>query len=67
MRKEIPRILTCRDLQEILQISKGSALKLIRSGEIRVFKINGHYRISRDAFLEFITYSEYKYDQDVGE
>ena len=52
------RVLTVKDLQEILQISQKTAYSLVRraleTGEFRVIKIGGVYRISSESFLNWI-------------
>ena len=50
----IPQIMTRKDLQEILQISKNTALELLHSNKIDSFKIKGQYRITKEALIEYI-------------
>lgn len=52
--RDIPPIMTRKDLQEILQISKNTALELLQTGQVDSFLIKGRYRITRDALIEFI-------------
>lgn len=52
--RDIPPIMTRKDLQDILQISKNTALELLQTGQIDSFLIKGRYRITRDALVEFI-------------
>lgn len=54
---EIPSIMTRKECQEILKISKNSMLELINQGYIVAFKIKGSYRITRDSLYEFINNS----------
>lgn len=57
--RSIPPVMTRKDLQEILQISKNTALELLQTGQIDSFLIKGRYRITRDALIEFIEKSSY--------
>lgn len=58
-KRVIPPVMTRKDLQEILQISKNTALELLQTGQIDSFLIKGRYRITRDALIEFIEKSSY--------
>ena len=55
--KDIPPIMTRKDLQEILQISKNTALELLQTEQIDSFMVKGRYRITRDSLVQFIEYS----------
>ena len=48
-----PDVLTLRECQKILQVSRGTMLRLLHEGEIPAF------RIQRKEMLEFIERSEY--------
>lgn len=52
------KILTVKEVQEILQISEKTAYKLVRQAldtkEFKVLKIGGVYRISTESFLNWI-------------
>ncbi len=52
--RDIPPIMTRKDLQEILKISKNTALELLQSGQIDSFIVKGRYRITRDSLIQFI-------------
>ena len=54
---DIPSIMTRKDLQEILQISKNTALELLQTEQIDSFMVKGRYRITREALMQFIEYS----------
>ena len=58
---DIPPIMTRKDLQKILQISKNTALELLQTEQIDSFMINGRYRITRDSLIQFIEHSNYFY------
>lgn len=57
----IPPVMTRKDLQDILQISKNTALELLQTRQIDSFMIKGRYRITRDSLIRFIECSTYTY------
>lgn len=57
----IPPVMTRKDLQDILQISKNTALELLQTKQIDSFMIKGRYRITRDSLIRFIECSTYTY------
>lgn len=56
---EVPAIMTRKELQEILGISKGTAIQLLQENLIESFMIKGRYRITKEALYEFIENSMY--------
>lgn len=54
-----PDLLTRRQCQELLHISKSTMLKFIREGLIPAQKIAGRIRIEKSDLIEFIEYSSY--------
>ena len=52
--KYIPPIMTRKEAQEILRVSKGTILKLIQSGELEAFRINKSYRITREELMDYL-------------
>lgn len=52
------KVLTVKEVQNILQVSQKTAYSLVRqaliTGEFRVIKIGGTYRISTESFLNWI-------------
>ena len=54
-----PDVLTLRECQKILQVSRGTMLRLLHEGEIPAFRIGNRWRIQRKEMLEFIERSEY--------
>lgn len=57
---EIPAIMTRKELQEILQISKPTALYLLKEKYIESFRVSGkRYRITKEALIDFIENSTY--------
>ena len=57
----IPPVMTRKDLQDILKISKNTALELLQTRQIDYFMIKGRYRITREALIQFIQNSSYFY------
>lgn len=45
---------TVKDLMEILDISKVTALKLLKSGQLRSVRIGRQYWINEDDLIEFL-------------
>ena len=54
-----PDVLTLRECQKILQVSRGTMLRLLHEGEIPAFRIGNRWRIQRKEMLEFIERSDY--------
>ena len=54
-----PDVLTLRECQKILQVSRGTMLRLLHEGEIPAFRIGNRWRIQRNEMLEFIERSDY--------
>lgn len=52
--KYIPPIMTRKEAQEILRVSKGTILKLIQSGELEAFKLGKNYRITKESLIDFL-------------
>lgn len=57
--RDIPPIMTRKNLQNILQISKNTALELLQTEKINSFQIKGRYRITRESLIQFIEESMY--------
>ena len=51
---ELPLALRVEDLMPILGIGRNTAYELVRSGQIRSFKIGRQIRVPRDAVVEFL-------------
>lgn len=47
-------LISVEDLASILEISRGSAYNLLKSGEIKCFRIGSHYKIPACAVTEYI-------------
>lgn len=54
-----PDLLTRKQSQELLQISKSKILELIHTGKIPARKIAGSFRIEKSDLIDFIKYSDY--------
>ena len=50
-------ILTLKDLQELLNIGKNTALRLVQSGDIEAFKVGKQWRILRNSIAKYIYHS----------
>lgn len=57
---EIPYTMSRKECQNILKISKGTMLKLIKSKAITASVISGKYIITKDSLIEFIEKSIYQ-------
>lgn len=47
-------ILTLKDLQELLNIGKNTALQLVQSGEIEAFRVGNQWRILKGSIEKYI-------------
>ena len=56
---QYPDVLTLHECQQILQVSRGTMLRLLHEGEIPAFRIGNRWRVQRKEMLEFIERSEY--------
>ena len=50
----MPLVLSVEDIADTLAIGRNKAYNLVKSGEIKALKLGQHYRIPREAFVEFI-------------
>lgn len=53
--RTMPLVLSVEDIADTLAIGRNKAYILINSGQIKSLRIGHHYRVPRDAFVEFIT------------
>ena len=51
---QYPDVLTLHECQQILQVSRGTMLRLLHENEIPAFRVGNRWRIQRIAMLEFI-------------
>ena len=56
---QYPDVLTLHECQQILQVSRGTMLRLLHANEIPAFRVGNRWRIQRKAMLEFIERDEY--------
>lgn len=52
-RSELPEVMTIKDIQEFLKISKNTAYDLIKREEFPVVRLGRLLRINREKFLEW--------------
>ena len=52
--EKMPLVLSVEDIADTLAIGRNKAYTLVNSGMIKALKIGNHYRIPRDAFIEFL-------------
>lgn len=57
---EIPCIMTRRECQEILNVSKTTVLKLIKENAITASLVAGKYLIRREDLIDFLEKSVYR-------
>ena len=56
---QYPDILTIKDCQDILQVSRGTILRLLHEDELPAFRVGNRWRVRREAVLAFIEKNEY--------
>lgn len=56
---QYPDILTIKDCQAILQVSRGTILRLLHEDELPAFHVGNRWRVRREAMLAFIEKNEY--------
>ncbi|MCY0895517.1 MAG: helix-turn-helix domain-containing protein [Alicyclobacillaceae bacterium] len=55
-KQEIPIVFTCKELQEILGISRSHAYQIMRQGDFPVVEVSPRkHRIYREAFMEWLS------------
>lgn len=52
--EDMPLVISITDIADTLMIGRNKAYGLISSGKIKALRIGNHYRIPREAFLEFL-------------
>lgn len=50
----MPMVLTVNDVAETLAIGRNKAYALVNTGAIKALRIGQHYRIPREALVDFI-------------
>ena len=50
----MPMVLTVNDVAETLAIGRNTAYALVNTGAIKALRIGQHYRIPREALVDFI-------------
>ena len=51
---QYPDILTIKDCQDILQVSRGTILRLLHEDELPAFRVGNRWRVRRESMLAFI-------------
>ena len=51
---DMPIVISVEDIADTLAIGRNKAYHLITSGQIKSLKVGHHYRIPREAFIDFI-------------
>ena len=54
----MPLVLSVGDIAETLNIGRNKAYQLVNDGKIQSLKIGNHFRIPREAFIEFLKRSD---------
>ena len=49
---QYPDVLTLHECQQILQVSRGTMLRLLHENEIPAFRVGNRWRIQRKAMLD---------------
>ena len=56
---QYPDILTIKDCQDIVQVSRGTILRLLHEDELPAVRDGNRWRVRRESMLAFIEKSEY--------
>ena len=56
---QYPDILTIKDCQDILQVSRGTILRLLHEDELPAFRVGNRWGVRRESMLAFIEKNEY--------
>ena len=56
---QYPDVLTLHECQQILQVSRGTILRLLHEDELPAFRVGNRWRVRRESMLAFIEKSEY--------
>lgn len=54
MSKELPKIYTLKEVEQILDVSQRTLYRWIDSGSLKAFKAGRTWRVSEEALQEFI-------------
>ena len=49
-----PDLMTVKDIQDVLQIGRSMAYKLLQSGQLRALRIGSTYRIPKANLIDYI-------------
>lgn len=56
---DLPYVMTRKDIQNILQISKSTAIRLLKNKMIDSFMVGNSYRITKEALEEYMQNNMY--------
>ena len=54
MNNEVNELITVEELCEVLMVGKNTACKLLSTGELKAFRINRVWKITRQAVTDYI-------------
>ena len=52
---DLPLVLTVSEVSKILGVGKNTAYDLIRSGAVKSFRVGRQIRVSKSAFLDYLS------------
>lgn len=52
--ESMPMVLSVEDIADTLAIGRNKAYNLVNSGQIKALRLGNHYRIPREAFIDFV-------------
>lgn len=55
MSKELPKVYTLHEVEEILSVTQRTVYNLIKSGKLNAFKVGGQWRVTEEALQEFLS------------
>lgn len=55
MSKELPKVYTLHEVEEILSVTQRTVYNLIKGGKLKAFKVGGQWRVTEEALQEFLT------------
>lgn len=55
MAKELPKIYTLHEVEEILSVTQRTLYNWIDSGKLKAFKVGRTWRVTEEALQEFMT------------
>jgi excisionase family DNA binding protein len=59
----LPDIMTRKQLSEFLKVSDLTIFRVLKSGELKGFRVGRHWRIEKEAVLQWLNTSKYNVAQ----